>query len=167
MEIRHFTKSDVTQLYDLMCSLRVPEFYLVGENEELYTSWARNGLSVCAVENDVLIGYLLCDNTRNNYLYQFDEVIPAIKDLYLSNGIELANCAVAKEYRGNRLERKLIQYVLIEQSNKSPKTWFWCTAHKDNVASCKSIVESGFDLIVEDINFDSTYKHRNVYLHKS
>ena len=86
----------------------------------------------------------------------------ALKNLNPDGCFELLSSCVDRKYRGMHLESMMAAYVL----NNTKASWFWCTAHKDNVPSIKCITANGFTLAQGGCTFEyphKTLRDRNLY----
>lgn len=64
----------------------------------------------------------------------------------MPNTIEFVTSQVAKEYRGNKLEQQLINFVLSELDKSEFYKYALCTVCPDNKPSLKSVENSGFTI---------------------
>ena len=170
MQIKYFSENEISQVFNLAKLCAVPDFYIIlDENKKFYEKVASNGLSVAAVEDDKLVGFLLYRKNTSS-LSGFIDSCETIKELHNSDrwdcGIELMNSCVHPDHRGMHLEQKLISIAIENSLSFDKNAWFWATTHKDNTPSRKAVMANRFQLVLEDIEMPYRHiaLHRNLYI---
>ena len=173
MQIKHFSENEISQVFNLAKLCTVPDFYIISDkNKEFYEKVASNGLSLAAVEDDKLIGFLLCEKDTSS-LSGFIDSCKEIKKLHNSDrwdcGIELMSSCVHPDYRGMHLEQKLISIAIENSISFDKNAWFWATTHKDNIPSKKAVMTNRLKLVLEDIEMPYSFValHRNLYIREN
>ena len=117
------------------------ELFAYSKNKDTYLHMLRTGICAVAVEGDKIIASLLTrpEDNKEGILN-----LTGIPRMTISETIEFATCEVLEKYRGNKLEQKLIDFVLAELNKSEQYKYAICTVSPDNKASLKSVKNSGF-----------------------
>lgn len=131
---------------DIWDKMKHKEWYVIdGTNKDFLENQLNNkGLILKAISNNKIIGFLIVENNikkeRN-----------IIKYAHLENEsdkcIELANVAIAHEYRGNNLFTLMVKKAEKIMSEKYNIKYVLSTIHPDNVASMKSLLNIGYKVV--------------------
>ena len=153
MEIKQLTNQHTKQFCDLIINM-----YSHLQNLEWFTPMPYDFESVKGmIENPrfYIIGIFdkekLCGVSSLDY--KCGKLIGKIDlplDCTLENTVEIAFNIVHSDYQGNGIMKTMVNHLL-EKINKDGFKYALSKAHKDNLASCKSLLKNNFELY-------STYK---------
>lgn len=120
-------------------------YVIDGTNKEfLERQLKNNGLILKAIDCDKIVGFLIIEN-------DIKKERTIIKHTHLENEanncIELANVAVDYQYRGNNLYTLMAlkaEEIMVKKYNTK---YILSTIHPDNMASMKSLLKIGYEVI--------------------
>lgn len=147
--LRSATENDLEEIYNLIQSVgremerENNELFAYSKNVNTYLHMIKTGVCAVATENGKIIASLLTRPEDNK-----DGVftLSDIPEKFMPNTIEFVTSQVAKEYRGNKLEQQLINFVLSELDKSEFYKYALCTVCPDNKPSLKSVENSGFTI---------------------
>lgn len=155
---------DFDMVFDLVKSCYTKDFYeITDSSKSIYKKAINSGYSIGAFYDNKLVGIMLGMYASDNHFSSLVGDIPEeFNNLDMNNCFELMSSCVHKDYRGYHMEQQMIKHIL----DNIHASFFWCTAHKDNISSNKSILANGFKLVKKDCTFQYSHKtiyHRNLY----
>lgn len=134
------------------------EWYAIGlaNYDKILDKLNDEAIIVKALYNNELAGFLLVER-HINPKHELAEEIP--KD-ELSSSIEMDNAGVLPKYRGNHLQESLIlkaEYIIKERD--SSIKYSYATVHPDNLASLKSLENSGYKKYREKLMYGGKIRY--------
>lgn len=149
IEIRIATETDLEEIFDLIQCVgkemesKDDELFAYSKNRSTYLEMLRTGVCAVAVNENVIVASLLT-HPEDNKEGIFD--LSGLPKHLLPKTLDFATCQVLPSYRGNKLEQKLIDYVVKNSKNYA---YGVCTIHPENNASLKSVQNCGFEICTE------------------
>lgn len=147
ISLRIATERDLEEIFTLIQTVgkemerKNNELFAYSKNADTYLQMLKTGICAVAVKDEKIVASLLTrpEDNRNG---EFD--LTGISKGCMSDTIEFATCQVSENYRGNKLEQRLINFVLAELNKSKRYKYAICTVHPDNKASLKSVENCGF-----------------------
>lgn len=149
VNLRIATESDLEEIFNLIQIVgkemehKNNELFAYSKNSDTYLQMLKTGLCVVAIKNGKIIASLLT-RPEDNRDGKFD--LSDIPKSSMFKTIEFVTCEVLKEYRGNKLEQKLINFAIEELNKSGYYKYAICSVSPDNKASLKSVKNSGFTI---------------------
>lgn len=147
VSLRFTSENDLDEIFNLIqivgkeMECKNNELFAYSKNPATYLQMLRTGVGAVAVMNNRIIASLLT-RPEDNRDGIFD--LTGISKEFMPNTIEFVTCQVLKEYRGNKLEQKLIDFVLTTLNKLACYKYAICTISPDNAASLKSVENNDF-----------------------
>ena len=135
--LRMATENDLDEIFNLIqvvgkeMDCKNNELFAYSKNSDTYLHMLKTGSCAVAIKDDKIIASLLTRPEDNR---------DGVFDL---SGI---TSQVLKEYRGNKLEQRLINFVLTELNKSKHYKYAICTVCPDNKASLKSVENNNFKI---------------------
>lgn len=147
ISLRIATERDLEEIFTLIQMVgkemerKNNELFAYSKNADTYLQMLKTGICAVAVKDKKIVASLLTrpEDNRNG---EFD--LTGISKRCISDTIEFTTCQVSENYRGNKLEQRLINFVLAELNKSKRYKYAICTVHPDNKASLKSVENCGF-----------------------
>jgi len=149
ISLRIATENDLEEIFNLIqivgkeTECKNNELFAYSKNINTYLQMLRTGICAVAVEDGKIIASLLT-RPEDNRDGIFD--LTGISKTFMSDTIEFVTSQVLEEYRGNKLEQQLINFVLTELNKSKHYKYAVCAVCPDNKASLKSVENSGFKI---------------------
>lgn len=149
INIRTATEDDLEEIFNLIQRVgkemesKDDALFAYSKNRSTYLEMLRTGICAVAVNENVIVASLLT-RPEDNKEGVFD--LTGLPKHVLLETLEFATCQVLPSYRGNKLEQKLIDYVVRNSKNYA---YAVCTIHPENNASLKSVQNCGFEICTE------------------
>lgn len=147
VSLRFTSENDLDEIFNLIQTVgkemecKDNELFAYSKNPATYLQMLKTGICAVAVRNNRIIASLLT-RPEDNRDGVFD--LTGISEEFMPNTIEFVTCQVLEEYRGNKLEQKLIDFVLTTLNKLACYKYAICTISPDNAASLKSVENNGF-----------------------
>ncbi len=147
VSLRFASKNDLDEIFNLIQTVgkemdcKDNELFAYSKNPATYLQMLKTGVCAVAVRNNRIIASLLT-RPEDNRDGVFD--LTGISKEFMPNTIEFVTCQVLEEYRGNKLEQKLIDFVLMPLNKLACYKYAICTISPNNAASLKSVENNGF-----------------------
>lgn len=147
VSLRFTSENDLDEIFNLIQTVgkemecKDNELFAYSKNPATYLQMLKTGVCAVAVRNNRIIASLLT-RPEDNRDGVFD--LTGISKEFMPNTIEFVTCQVLEEYRGNKLEQKLIDFVLTTLNKLACYKYAICTISPDNAASLKSVENNGF-----------------------
>ncbi len=147
--LRMATENDLDEIFNLIqvvgkeMDCKNNELFAYSKNSDTYLHMLKTGSCAVAIKDDKIIASLLT-RPEDNRDGVFD--LSGISKTFMPNTIEFVTSQVLKEYRGNKLEQRLINFVLTELNKSKHYKYAICTVCPDNKASLKSVENNNFKI---------------------
>lgn len=148
VSLRLATENDLDEIFNLIQTVgkkmecKDNELFAYSKNPATYLQMLKTGVCAVAVRNNNEIIASLLTRPEDNRDGVFD--LTGISKEFMPNTIEFVTCQVLEEYRGNKLEQKLIDFVLMPLNKLACYKYAICTISPDNAASLKSVKNNSF-----------------------
>lgn len=155
VSLRFTSENDLDEIFNLIQTVgkemecKDNELFAYSKNPATYLQMLKTGVCAVAVRNNRIIASLLT-RPEDNRDGVFD--LTGISKEFMPNTIEFVTCQVLEEYRGNKLEQKLIDFVLTTLNKLACYKYAICTISPDNAASLKSVENNGRKLSYRNPN---------------
>lgn len=147
VSLRFTSENDLDEIFNVIqivgkeMECKNNELFAYSKNPATYLQMLKTGVCAVAVRNNRIIASLLT-RPEDNRDGVFD--LTGMSKEFMHNTIEFVTCQVLEEYRGNKLEQKLIDFVLTTLNKLACYKYVICTISPDNAASLKSVENNGF-----------------------
>lgn len=147
ISLRVATEDDLDEIFNLIqvvgkeMESKNSELFACSKTVDIYLQMLRTGVCAVAVKGDKIIASLLTHPEDNS-----DGIFDLIGISDMSDAIDFATSQVLEEYRGNKLEQQLINFVLTELYKTKRYRYAVCTVCPDNKASLRSVENCGFEI---------------------
>lgn len=149
VKIRIATEDDLEAIFNLIQSVgkemeyQNDELFAYSKNRSTYLEMLNTGVCAVAVDENVIVASLLtCPADNKADIFN----LTGIPKCLLPETLDFVTCQVLPNYRGNKLEQRLIDYIF---KNSKNYTYAVCTIHPENIASLKSVQNYGFEICNE------------------
>lgn len=147
--LRIATENDINEIFNLIqivgkeMEQKDIELFAYSKNINTYLQMLKNGICGVVIKEDKIIASLLTrpEDNRDGIF----NLIGLPKE-YMFNTIEFVTCQVLKNYRGHKLEQRLIKFVLEEINKSNYYKYAICTVSPKNKASLESVKNCGFHI---------------------
>ena len=147
ISLRIATERDLEEIFTLIQTVgkemerKNNELFAYSKNADTYLQMLKTGICAVAVKDEKIVASLLTrpEDNRNG---EFN--LTGISKRCMSDTIEFVTCQVSENYRGNKLEQRLINFILAELNKSKRYKYAICTVHPDNKASLKSVENFDF-----------------------
>lgn len=149
MNLRIASETDLNEIFNLIQNVgkemdyKNKELFAYSKNPDTYLQMLRMGVCAVATKEDKIIASLLT-RPEDNRDGVFD--LTGFSEVFMPNTIEFVTSQVLEEYRGNKLEQQLINFVLAELNKSKYYKYAICTVSPNNKASLKSVINNGFKI---------------------
>ena len=148
IELRKANENDLNQIFNLIQTVgqemdsKDSKIFAYSKNPNTYLQMLKTGFCAVAVKNNKIIASLLTCPEDKDIIIK----LANIPEQLASNTINFTTCQVLKDYRGNKLEQQLINFILYELNKLQNYKYAVCTVSPNNKASLKSVQNCGFQI---------------------
>lgn len=149
--INYATVDDLDAIFSLIQTVgkemdkKNDDIFAYSKSKDPYLKMLQIGICAVAVSNDQIVASLLTrpEDNREGLLE-----LAGLPPETINETIEFVTCQVLEQYRGYRLEQKLINFVLKKLESTQYK-YAICTVAPNNKPSLKSVQNLGFKICAE------------------